>query len=202
VVIKPQFTCSVNHPVFHEGLAPVFVIDEQTGYIDTSGQWAIEPKFHSASSFREGKAWAMTQTDDPQSEYGFTIKGGYIEKDGQYIIEPEYDFGWDFSEGYATVWRRSDDKMNKIWKVINPKGEVILDELPYRNVGAMRNGLIPIQDEDMAWGFMNIKGDVVIPPKYAGINHFENGLARMESGSAFSTKLVYINETGEVVWKE
>lgn len=56
VVIKPQFTCSVQHPVFHEGLAPVFGIDEQTGFIDTTGLWAIEPKFHSASSFKEGKA--------------------------------------------------------------------------------------------------------------------------------------------------
>lgn len=144
----------------------------------------------------------MTKKDDSQSQYGFTIRGGYIGKDGQYLIQPEYDFGWDFSEGYATVWKRSDDKMNKIWKVINHKGEVILDELPYRNVGAMRNGLIPVQDEDMNWGFMNINGEVVVPLKYAGINHFENGLARMEAGTAFSNKLVYINETGEVVWKE
>jgi len=144
----------------------------------------------------------MTEKDAPETDYGFTIKGGFIGRDGQYLIEPFYDFGWDFSEDYATVWRRSDDKMRKIWKVIDGNGEVVLDELPYRNVGAMNHGLIPIQDEEMGWGFMNIKGEVIIPPQYAGINHFSNGLARMESGSAFSSKFVYINETGEVVWKE
>ena len=121
---------------------------------------------------------------------------------GFYVIPPEYDFGWDFSGGYATVWVRSEDKKSKIWKVIDKEGTVVLDSLPYRNVGAFNYGLIPIQDEDMKWGFMNIRGEVVIPPQYAGINHFKNGMARMEAGTAFENTIVYINPKGEVVWSE
>jgi hypothetical protein len=191
VVIKPAYTGSVSHPRFNEGRAPVFAADEQTGYIDTSGQWAISAQFHSGGNFVNGLAWAMWQQDDSAAEHGFTILGGFIDKEGVYVIPPEYHFGWDFSEGYATVWVRSEDKMNKIWKVIDPEGNVVLDSLPYRNVGSMNYGLIPIQDEAMNWGFMNSKGEVVIPPQYAGINHFKNGMARMEAGTAFKNTIVY-----------
>ena len=195
IVVKPQYTVTVNHPLFNEGLAPVFGADDKTGFIDTSGQWVIFPNFHSAGNFCEGKAWAM-------AEVGDEIKGGYLGTDGKYIIEPVYDFGWDFYGGYATVWVRSEDKLSKIWKVIDGTGAVILDNLPYRNVGACNDGMIPIQDENMNWGFMNIKGEVVITPQYAGINHFKNGLARMELGSAFDHSIMYINPKGETLWSE
>ena len=201
VVIKPAYTVSVNHPRFINGIAPVFGSDEQTGFIDTTGQWYVSAQFHSAGNFVDGLAWAMWQQDDAAAEHGFTIKGGYIDKEGVYVIPPEYDFGWDFSEGYATVWVRSEDKQSKIWKVIDKEGIVVLDNLAYRNVGALGNGLIPIQDEEMKWGFMNIKGEVIIPPQYIGINHFQNGMARMEVGTAFVNTIVYINPKGEVVWR-
>lgn len=202
MVIEPQFTCAVSHPRFVEGMAPVFGADEKTGYIDTSGMWRIEKKFHSASIFTDGLAWTMIEKEDPDSQYGFTIRGGYIDTSGEYVIQPEYDFGWDFSEGYATVWKLSADRRTKIWRIINPQGEIILDNIIYRNVGAMSNGLIPIQDEKMNWGFMNIKGEIVIAPQYAGINHFKNGLARMEIGSAFNNRPVYITTEGKIAWEE
>lgn len=202
VVVEPAFTINVQFPRFIQGMAPVFGTDEQTGFIDTSGQWAISAQFHSAGNFADGLAWAMWEQEDAAAEHGFTIKGGYIDTAGVYVIPPEYDFGWDFAEGLATVWVRSEDKTTKIWKVIDREGQVLLDSLPYRNVGAMHDGLIPIQDENMKWGFMDKTGKTVIAPQYAGINHFHNGLARMEEGSAFSNTLVYINSAGEVVWAE
>ena len=201
VVIKPAYTVSVNHPRFIGGIAPVFGSDEQTGFIDTTGQWYVSAQFHSAGNFVDGLAWAMWQQDDSAAEHGFTIKGGYIDKEGVYIIPPEYDFGWDFSEGYATVWIRSEDKQTKIWKVIDTEGNVVLDNLAYRNVGALGNELIPIQNEEMKWGFMNIKGEVIIPPQFVGINHFQDGMARMEVGTAFANTIVYINPKGEIVWR-
>jgi hypothetical protein len=202
IVIEPIYTCSVSHPFFVNGLAPVFGADEMTGFIDPSGVWKIEPKFNSAGRFVDGKAWAMIQKDDAASEHGFTIKGGYINTDGEFVIQPQYDFGWDFSEGYAVVWKISADKKNKLWSVLDSTGNPVLHDLTYRNVGAMSSGLIPIQNDEMKWGFMNIKGEEVIPPQYTGINQFKNGLARMETGSAFSPQPVYINPKGEVVWKE
>lgn len=202
IIIDPQYTVTVSHPRFNEGLAPVFGADEQTGFIDSTGQFRISAQFQSAGNFIDGLAWATWLQDDTAAEHGFTIKGGYIDTEGVYVIAPEYDFGWDFSEGYATVWIRSEDKKQKIWKVIDAEGNIILDSLLYRNVGSMNRGLIPIQDEDMKWGFINLKGEVIIPPQYAGINRFHNGMARMEVGTAFKNSIVYINPKGEVVWSE
>ena len=202
IVIEPKFTCSVQHPLFDHGMAPVFGADEKTGFINPKGEWLIEPKFHSAGRFREEKAWAMMEVEDAIEADGTRIKGGYINRQGEYIIQPEYDFGWEFFEGYATVWKVSDDRREKIWSVIDSTGNKILDNLMYRNMGSITSGLIPIQNEKMAWGFINIKGEVVIKPQFTGINRFNNGLARMEVGSAFDPEPIYINTKGEVVWKD
>jgi len=110
MVIEPKYTCSVQHPVFVNGLAPVFGADEKTGFIDPSGAWKIEPIFHSAGRFVNGLAWAMFQKDDPSAQYGFKIRGGYINTAGEYVIQPQWEFGWDFHEGYAVVWKLSDDR--------------------------------------------------------------------------------------------
>jgi hypothetical protein len=202
MVIEPKYTCSVQHPRFVNGLAPVFGADEKTGFIDPSGAWKIEPIFHSAGRFVNGLAWAMFQKDDPAAQYGFKIRGGYINTEGEYVIQSQWEFGWDFHEGYAVVWKLSDDRQKKLWFVLDTTGNAILQDLTYRNVGAMSSGLIPIQNEDMEWGFMNIQGEEIIKPKYTGINHFKNGIARMETGSAFNPDPVYINTRGELVWEE
>lgn len=201
-ILTDQLTVSVHHPKFSHNLAPVFGADERTGFISPDGRWIIPVQFHSAGNFSETLAWAMVQEPDPSSEYGFQIKGGYIDTTGNYVIKPEYEFGWDFSEGHAVVWKLSDDKKEKIWYVIDHTGNPVLSNLHYRSMGSLKNGLIAIQDHDMQWGFMNIEGTEIIPTKYAGVNLFNNGLARMESGNAFDNKLVYVNPAGEVVWKE
>ena len=202
IIIEPKFTCSVDHPVFSKGMAPVFGADEKTGFINPSGEWVIEPKFHSAGKFTGDVAWAMIMEDDASAQHGFNIKGGYIDRRGEFVIGPEYDFGWDFHEGYATVWEIGNDRTQKLWSVIDSTGQKILSDLAWRNMGSYNKGLIPFQHDDMKWGFMNIKGEEVIAPVFTGMNHFQNGLARMELGSAFSPTFIYINERGESVWKE
>lgn len=201
-ILTDQLMVSIFHPKFKHRLAPAFGADERTGFLNPEGRWGIPIQFHSAGNFSENLAWAMVQEPAPDSQYGFKIKGGYIDTTGNFIIKPEYDFGWDFSEGHAVVWKISSDKQEKIWYIIDKSGKPVLSNLHYRSMGVLKNGLIAIQNHDMEWGFMNIEGTEVIPPKYAGVSLFHNGLARMESGNAFDNKIVYINPHGEVVWKE
>ncbi len=202
VLETPKLTIAVDAIHYVNGLTRAFGADEQTGFLDTTGHWAIEPRFHSAGRFSEGLAWAMVQEENSSAEYGYTIRGGFIDTSGRFVIAPAYDFGWDFTEGHAVVWTRSADKQQKIWSVIDRTGKIVLGELTYRNMGALHQGFIAIQDEDMKWGFMDLSGNVIIPPMYAGINLFRNGLARMEVGDAFSNTIVYINLKGEIVWAE
>jgi hypothetical protein len=136
MVIEPKFTCSVSHPIFVNGMAPVFGADEMTGYISPDGSWKIEPKFHSASRFVDGKAWAMIKKDDPAAPYALlSVAAILIPRENCH--PPQYDFGWDFSDGYATVWKLTDDRRTKLWYVLDPSGQEILRDLTYRNVGAM-----------------------------------------------------------------
>jgi hypothetical protein len=50
----------------------------------------------------------------------------------------------------------------------------------------------------LGFGCQNMKSGCM----FITFNHFQNGLARMELGSAFSPTFVYINLQGEVVLQE
>ena len=61
-------------------LFPVFK-DGKAGYIDTSGNIAIQFKFDGAASFSEGLASVKLNG-----------QWGYINADGETVIEPSFDF--------------------------------------------------------------------------------------------------------------
>lgn len=76
---------SASELVFHEGLAKQCVRNNKTanyhyGYIDTKGNWAIEPIFDNAEDFENGVA-----------EVAINDKYGYINKNGDIIIPCIYD---------------------------------------------------------------------------------------------------------------
>lgn len=63
--------------------------DEQIqlyGYEDISGNWVIEPRFISASPFRDGLAIVGVRDD----KYGQYLVYGIIDTQGNYVLEPEY----------------------------------------------------------------------------------------------------------------
>lgn len=69
------------------GIACVKYRDPQTnkslyGYIDTLGNFILEPKFDNANNFRNGLAWASLKSGD------LTIEG-YINKKGEYVWSKE-----------------------------------------------------------------------------------------------------------------
>lgn len=91
-VIEPQFipyNSSLNNPyIFQEGLAvaEIIVAEKDTirglpllGYINKSGEWAIEPKFHSLKPFVGGVAAFTIYGKDKDL-------GGYINANGEIII--------------------------------------------------------------------------------------------------------------------
>ena len=83
------------------------------GYIDKSGEFAVEPKFHDAWNFHEGLAvvkveWAR----------------GYIDRDGKYIVEPKYQYAGPFCDGKAKVM------LDDVWEYIDHEGKKIGDAEP------------------------------------------------------------------------
>src|SRR5262249_18126592 len=94
-----------------EGLVPAMK-NKKWGYLDTKGQFVIEPQFEEAHSFSEGLAAVLVGE-----------KWGFIDHSGRVVISPRYDIGYDrrhhgFSEGLALVYLQDRcvyiDKLGKI----------------------------------------------------------------------------------------
>ena len=83
------------YSTFSEGLlAVVHPNSDRAGFLDTSGRWAIKPRFENVRRFFGGLAAARLDG-----------KWGYIDKSGEWAIPPKYDDVMEFdAEGYARVY--------------------------------------------------------------------------------------------------
>ncbi len=94
---------------FTEGLAMVIINKtNKYGFIDSTGKWAIAPRFDDALPFSEGLAPVCSRK-----------RYGYIDKNGKFAIEAQYDGSLPFCQGIARVM--IDDK----WGYINRSGKWI-----------------------------------------------------------------------------
>lgn len=75
---------------YHDGLFGVRDTEDENyriGFMDTTGQWVIEPKFKAVSSFTNGLASATMSYD---SETG-SSNIGLINKSGEFVIDPVFE---------------------------------------------------------------------------------------------------------------
>ena len=90
IVIPLKFADnSIQKPYFKEGLAPIGIgvnniFANLFGYINTKGEFVIEPQFQEANPFKNGVASVMIKD-----------KVGMIDKNGDFIIPAVYDDTWD-----------------------------------------------------------------------------------------------------------
>lgn len=111
-------------------------------------------------------------------------KWGYINKDSLIIIPFEYDFLNPFSHGLA--YAENNKKKYFITKQnLKLKGD-------YDEVRTFSEGLAPIK-KNGKWGFINNKGDIIIPIQYDEIDCFRsNGLCAVTKNG----KSGFINKQG------
>lgn len=145
------------------------------GYIDSVGNRIIEPEFLWVSTFYNGLAMAVVDTvyrevpdsmayevgerDTIINVYRMYAKYGYIDKSGDFVIEPKFI-------SYVN--------MNEIGDVTNDMDDC--SNALYRN--SFRNRRAMFYDTT-TWknGYIDTKGDIVIPPKYYYSEPFSEGLA-------------------------
>jgi hypothetical protein len=149
-----------NAYAFHEGLVQI-AKNGKIGFIDKSGNEVIPCQFDNAFDFSEGLAIICMGE-----------KYGYIDTKGNVVIPCEYEYAYDFAEGLAPVKK---DGKNVI---INKSGEVVFtivnDIFP-----RFCDGLARISKNDgsnILSGFINTKGNEVIPCVYSCWNDFSEGL--------------------------
>jgi hypothetical protein len=130
---------------------------EYFGYLDKKGNWAIKPQFTEAKNFSEGLAAASIN-------YG---NSGYIDKTGKFILPPKYNYAGNFENGFASVRiNRFDpvyiDKTGKVSKVYTQEKPPQDKSVPLR----------PVRGENIYFGFVNDKGEVVIPYQFSEAGNF------------------------------
>ncbi|MBN1413472.1 MAG: WG repeat-containing protein [Bacteroidales bacterium] len=148
IAIPAQFT-AVGY--FSGGLAWARTADEKMGYINTNGDWIIQPRFEVAKSYD-------AETD--RARIRLEGKMGFVNSKGDILYIVAEDFG-DFSNGLC--WGRKGNRIGFFnrdgeWK-ISPQFEAV------RN---FKNGFAAAKINDR-WGLIDLEGKWVMEPSFAGI---------------------------------
>ena len=197
--------------VFKEGLAAVEK-NGKYGYIDKTGKEVIPFLFSDAESFIDGLAMVEQKN-----------KWGYIDKKGTFVIPCKYELVTEFKDGVAFVENGGNGKhIDKTGKTVpEPSNQyyyegIALDYNDDDKVGYIDKNdkmiVNNIYDDGMdfsdgmaavclkgKWGFIDTKGTLVIPCKYADfVDGFTDGLALMEVNDDFG----YIDKQGTEYWED
>lgn len=150
--------------------------DDKWGFIDLKGEWFIEPKFDSVGNFYNYYA-----------EIYLNDKQGLINQNGEIIIEPVYEFVGLVEEDMLIIMEN--DKIG----YINVKTQELIKP-QFEDGNEFSEGFAGVKNINDKWGFIDKKGNLVIPYKYDDIDwHFENDSIQVELNS----KEFYINKKDE-----
>lgn len=159
------------------------VDDNLWGYIDASGEFAIEPQFNYVFRFSEGLAPVVVD-----GQYG------YIGPDGDYVIEPQFDHADEFQNGRACVG--IDGGSGLIYGYIDSSGEYVIDP-QFSYAGAFRGELAPVS----YWGpneimYIDRAGNIVTEETYDDATEFyQDGYALVMKNGKYGC----IDEEGNYV---
>ncbi|MFS0558743.1 WG repeat-containing protein [Brevibacillus sp. 179-C9.3 HS] len=145
------------------------------GLIDDKGKVIVNYKFDYISSFVDGFA-----------RYSKGGKYGFIDMQGNEVIKAQFDSVGDFKFGRAVA------SINKKYGMIDRTGKWIIKPqydainylphqryFPSESIQQYSNDPILIKQGDF-YGYINIQGEVVIPPKFVYASEFFNGLAAVQ----------------------
>jgi hypothetical protein len=153
---------------FSEGLADVATGSFEKrlwGYIDKTGQFAIQPGFEDfPGRFSEGVAYARLGG-----------KVGFIDRSGKFTIPPQFEKADDFNEGLAPV------ALNGKWGFIDHYGKWII-EPRFDSARSFTEGLAVVGIDSQV-GFVDKTGAVIIKPDYKQAVPFQDGYASVVNGT-------------------
>ena len=137
-----------------DGLAIVLFSSKKYGFIDSSGDIAIKPRFSSVRPFRNGMA-SVCEED----------KWGLINRQGDYIIKPRFDAMSDFSEGLAEV------TLNGKSGYVDTAGEFVIEPV-FDGARDFHNGVALVRLND-GFGFIDTSAKFIVEPDYYYIGQLQ-----------------------------
>ena len=147
---------------FHEGFTTIGGYEDNKGYINKKGEIVIPQIYKDAGNFSEGLAPVQSVE---------TELWGYIDKEGELAIPMIYEAAKPFREEAAYVVKDGlagyidKEGNNLIDFQLTPETNQYVDTSFY-------NGLAVSQDNTGKYGYIDKKGDFVIPAKYKEANPF------------------------------
>lgn len=187
-VIEPQFDYV---RAFQDGMA-VFRAGDTQGYVDKSGNLLIVSNDKSIESFSEGLAAQYTSnlTEDERC--------GYINKSGELVIDYKFSSCGEFQDGIAIAGIRTGEVTSwgtyiYLYGIIDRSGNYIV-EPQFASIFEFVEGMAKVSNHEGKLGFINTKGEVVVPLKYDYYDIFydySEGLAVVGSN--------YVDKNGKVV---
>lgn len=175
VYILPQKTVNFEWVGdFSEGLAPV-KLNDKWGFIDVNGNIVVEPKYGSdldAPFYKNG----LTRVYSPEQK-----AWGYLDKSGNVAIDFKFYSCTPFYDTVAAIYTpgsASDATSYARWSIINRNGEIICNDMHngHSNSTHFIEGRARIS-KDFKYGYVDTKGEIVIPNKYEDVRDFSEGLA-------------------------
>lgn len=181
------------------------------GYVNSSGDWVIEPSYSYAGPFSKG--YACVRMDDPGDD-GSEPQFAYIDPFGTSVIEWTYpEVVGPINEGKAVRYRITDEETASI-DILDADGNMLLSGIRididrmflssnfdeknncwyYLDQHFFKQGLL-LASLDGKYGYLNEKGDWVIEPQYEYALPFTEGLAVVARDGFYG----YIDPTGEIV---
>ncbi|KUP21748.1 WG repeat-containing protein [Paenibacillus sp. DMB5] len=164
------------HDFGYEELIPVKKSGYTAGFMNRSGELAIDAPHYQLGQFSEGLAWfkdlVKTETG------GITVKMGYINRAGKVVIPAIYNRASDFSDGLAKV------SGSKTFYIDHNGKTVIRAVTGLQNSEPFSNGLAAVTVRTTSagksvirTGFINTKGKWAIKPIYDYASSFSEGIA-------------------------
>jgi hypothetical protein len=194
---------------FSDGLAAAMKQGEKLwGFIDTSGKFAISPRFATSPN---GYVYPFS---DGLAAIEVGKKTGYIDRTGQFKIDPQFVHGSAFENGAALVvtagpcWYVPDGPCPDFqvvgqgprenapackFQYIDKTGRKI-GGLEFEQGRAFSEGLAPVRI-DSRWGYIDFSGKLVIAAKFDDARPFHSGLARIRAESQSG----YVDKSGAIV---
>ncbi|MBQ2540708.1 MAG: WG repeat-containing protein [Paludibacteraceae bacterium] len=162
-----------------------FSEDGEYGYLDKDGKVVIQEQFYDVYSFAGGIAVVFEKKDD---EYRY----GIIDKKGNFLVDFQKKFLKNLGEGRVAFQNASTGKFGMMDKNGN---EIISAKYDYIN--PFTCGLAIVQKGDK-YGFINTKGEEVIPCRYHDAYYFYDDVVFVQKSS--DSRRECINKKGETLF--
>lgn len=186
-LFEPKFSSVAG---YENGFAIITDQNGRKGFINTQGEVVVKPQYDLVHDFcKEGYAVVCKNT-----------RYGAINRKGKLVVPIAYEYLYDFSEGMACFQVESPDSPDgSKYGFVNTSGEVVVPAIwdfadsPYQGMD-FSNGLahVAISDKRFAdittlqrkHGYIDKRGNVVIPLIYDSAGIFSNGIVHADIGVA------------------